>query len=69
MMLQKNGGLGANQVYGILRATAEDITKREVEIIPGPGNSVFSPLPVGYDFDSGEGFVDASAAVGATPSP
>jgi hypothetical protein len=69
LMLQKNGGLGANQVYGILRATAEDITKREVEIIPGPGNSVFSPLPVGYDFDSGEGFVDAAAAVAATPSP
>ena len=69
LMLQKNGGLGANQIYGILRATAEDITKREVEVIPGPGNSVFSPLPVGYDFDSGEGFVDAVAAVTATPSP
>lgn len=69
LMLQKNGGLGANQIYGILRATAEDITKREVEVIPGPGNSVFSPLPVGYDFDSGEGFVDAAAAVAATPSP
>jgi hypothetical protein len=69
LMLQKNGGLDPNQIYGILRATAEDITKREVEVIPGPGNSVFSPLPAGFDFDSGEGFVDAVAAVGATPSP
>jgi hypothetical protein len=68
-MLQKNGGLDPDQIYGILRATAEDITKREVEVIPGPGNSVFSPLPAGFDFDSGQGFVDAVAAVGATPSP
>ena len=69
LMLQKNGGLGAAQIYGILRATAEDITKREVEVVPGPGNSVFSALPPGFDFDSGEGFVDAAAAVTATPSP
>jgi len=69
LMLQKNGGLDPNQIYGILRATAEDLTKREVEVIPGPGNSVFSPLPAGFDFDSGEGFVDAVAAVAATPSP
>ena len=69
LMLQKNSGLSANTIYSILRATAEDITKREVEVIPGPGNSVFSPLPSGFDFDSGEGFVDAAAAVTATPSP
>jgi hypothetical protein len=69
LMLQKNGALGADQLYGILRATAEDITKREVAVLPGPGNSVFSGLPAGFDFDSGEGFVDAAAAVGATPSP
>jgi hypothetical protein len=68
-MLQKNGGLDADEIYGILRDTAEDITKREVEVIPGPGNSVFSALPPGFDFDSGEGFVDAAAAVGATTSP
>ena len=65
---QKNGALAADAIYTILRNTAEDITKREVEVIPGPGNSVFSPLPVGYDFDSGQGFVDAVAAVAATPS-
>jgi hypothetical protein len=69
LMLQKNGGLAADDIYGILRDTAEDITKREVLVIPGPGNSVFSPLPPGFDFDSGEGFVDAAAAVGATSSP
>jgi hypothetical protein len=69
LMLQKNGGLSAATIYSILRATAEDITKREVEVVPGPGNSVFSPLPPGFDFDSGEGFVDAAAAVTATPSP
>jgi hypothetical protein len=69
LMLQKNGGLAANDIYTLLRNTAEDITKREVEIVPGPGNSVFSPLPAGFDFDSGQGFVDAAAAVGATPSP
>jgi subtilase family protein len=69
LMLQKNGGLSAGTIYSILRATAEDITKREVAVVPGPGNSVFSPLPPGFDFDSGEGFVDAVAAVGATPSP
>ena len=69
LMLQKNGGLGAQQIYTILRNTAEDITKREVLVVPGPGNSVFSPLPAGFDFDSGEGFVDAAAAVSATPTP
>ncbi|MFL6548435.1 MAG: hypothetical protein ACJ8OJ_07040, partial [Povalibacter sp.] len=69
LMLQKNGGLAPEQVYGILSNTAEDMTKREVLVVPGPGNSVFSPLPAGFDFDSGHGFVDAAAAVGATPAP
>jgi hypothetical protein len=34
-----------------------------------PGNSVISSLRAGCDFDSGHGFVDASAAVAATPAP
>jgi hypothetical protein len=38
-----------------------------VLVVPGPGNSVFSSLPAGFDFDSGHGFVDAAAAVAATP--
>ena len=52
-----------------LSDTAEDMTKREVAVVPGPGNSVFSVLPAGYDFDSGHGFVNAVAAVGVTPQP
>ena len=67
LMLQKNGGLAAQAIYDILRDTAEDMTRREVLVIPGPGNSLFSPLPAGYDFDSGHGFVDAVAALAATP--
>jgi hypothetical protein len=67
LMLQKNAGLSAATIYDILSDTAEDITKREVLVVPGPGNSEFSPLPGGYDFDSGHGFVDAVAALAATP--
>jgi subtilisin family serine protease len=67
LMLQKNAGLSAATIYDILSDTAEDITKREVNVVPGPGNSEFSPLPGGYDFDSGHGFVDAVAALAATP--
>jgi len=67
LMLQKNGGLSANTIYNTLRDTAHDIRKREVQVVPGPGNSVFSSLPAGFDFDSGHGFVDAAAAVAATP--
>jgi hypothetical protein len=46
------------------------MTKREVEVIPGPGNSIFSVVPQapGFDFDAGYGFVDAVAAVAATPA-
>jgi hypothetical protein len=69
LMLDKNAGLTAQQIYGILNDTAHDMTKREVQVIPGPGNSVFSPLPAGYDHDSGHGFVDAAAALAATPLP
>ena len=66
-MLQKNASLVPLQVYNILSATAKDMRKREVAVVPGPGNSVFSPLPAGFDFDSGHGFVDAAAALAATP--
>ena len=67
LMLQKNGGLSANDIYNTLRDTAQDMRKREVQVVPGPGNSVFSTLPIGFDFDSGHGFIDAAAAVTATP--
>ena len=69
LMLDKNFALGASQIYSILSDTAEDMTKREVLIVPGAGNSSFSSLPVGADFDSGYGFVDAAAAIAATPNP
>jgi len=69
LMLQKNPKLTAVQINGILSSTAHDMTKREVQIVPGPGDSIFSPLPAGFDFDSGHGFVDAVAAVAATPQP
>jgi subtilisin family serine protease len=69
LMLDKNSGLTAQQINTILSNTAHDMTKREVRVVPGPGNSVFSPLPAGYDFDSGHGFVDAADALAATPLP
>jgi hypothetical protein len=69
LMLQKNGGLTPAAIYNTLSTTAHDMTKREVEVIPGPGNSVFSPIGAGYDFDSGAGFVDAAAALAATTTP
>jgi hypothetical protein len=67
LMLQKNAGLSPASIYNILSNTAKDITRREVLVVPGPGDSKFSPLPAGYDFDSGFGFVDGAAAVAATP--
>lgn len=69
LMLDKNAGLTASQINTILSNTAHDMTKREVRVVPGPGNSIFSPLPPGKDFDSGFGFVDAAAALAATPLP
>jgi subtilisin family serine protease len=67
LMLQKNGSLAPQQVYSILVSTAKDITKREVSVVPGPGDSVFSPIAGGPDPDSGAGFVDAVAALAAVP--
>jgi len=69
LMLDKNSHLRPTQIYSILSDTAKDMRKREVEVVPGPGNSVFSSLPAGFDYDSGYGFVDAAAAVSATPAP
>jgi len=67
LMLQKNGGLSPQQVYSILMSTAKDMVKREVTVVPGPGDSVFSPIAGGFDSDSGAGFVDAVAALAAVP--
>jgi hypothetical protein len=67
LMLQKNSSLQPQTIYSILVSTAKDITKREVSVVPGPGNSVFSPIAAGPDSDSGAGFVDAAAALAAVP--
>jgi hypothetical protein len=63
LMLQKNHSLPPAQVYWILSSTAKDMTKREVQVVPGPGDSVFSQIAPGYDSDAGAGFVDAAAAL------
>jgi hypothetical protein len=75
LLLQKKSTLTAQDIYGVLSSTAHDMTKREVQVVPacnganasvcGPGDSIFSPLPPGKDFDSGFGFVDAAAALTA----
>ena len=41
-MPQKNGGLGADAIYDLLRYTALYITRRDMLVVPGPGDSVFS---------------------------
>jgi hypothetical protein len=68
LMLQKNSSLRPQQVYSILTSTAKDITRREVTVVPGPGDSLFSAIGEGYDFDAGAGFVDAVEAVAAVPA-
>jgi hypothetical protein len=67
LMLQKNGTLSPQQVYSILMSTAKDMVKREVVVVPGPGDSVFSAIAAGTDSDAGAGFVDAAAALAAVP--
>ena len=67
LMLQKNGGLSPQQVYSILMSTAKDMIRREVEVVPGLAESIFSPIGAGYDYDAGAGFVDAKAALAAVP--
>jgi hypothetical protein len=69
LMRQKNGGLSPSAIYTILAQTAQDMTKREVAVVPGPGDSQYSAIPGGPDFDSGAGFVNAAAALAATPVP
>jgi hypothetical protein len=67
LMLQKNGSLTPEQVYSYLTLSSKDMTKREVVVVPGPGESIFSAIASGYDFDAGAGFVDAVSALAAVP--
>lgn len=68
LMLQKNATLAPQQIYTILSNTAADMKKREVAVVPGPGDSEFSAIGAGFDSDSGAGFVNAQAAIAAVPS-
>lgn len=69
-MLEANSALTPDQVYQILATTSQDMTDRFS--IDGPPPLVeLDPIDngVGYDFDSGYGFVDAYQALGAVPTP
>jgi len=73
LMLEAVGGPGSlapNEIYAVLESTAIDITRRSLEVFP-PVDPGVNNLPVGFDFDSGYGLIQADAAVGRallTPS-
>jgi len=73
LMLQKNPGLTPDDVYNILKNTAEDMglrfTNRSTPT--GPVADVYpidDPDPAGFDYDTGWGFVNGEAAVNAVPA-
>ncbi|HZD53152.1 MAG TPA: S8 family serine peptidase [Woeseiaceae bacterium] len=72
LMLQINPGLTPDDIYGILKNTAEDMGLRATNRLTaaGPVADVI-PVddPVGFDFDTGWGFVDAEAALDSVPAP
>lgn len=74
LMLQKDPGLTPDDIYNILRDTAEDMSLRFTNGgVPGaPVTDVFTiedPDPLGFDFDTGWGFVDAETALDAVSAP
>jgi hypothetical protein len=74
LMLQKNPGLTADDVYNILRDTAEDMRLRFTNrsTPAGPVADVYpieDPDPAGFDYDTGWGFVNGEAALSAVPVP
>ena len=56
-----------SEIYGVMRATAQDMSERASLSIANPVTiQVFDEVgPDGFDFDSGFGFIDAFEAVGA----
>jgi len=73
LMLQKNPGLTPDDVYNILKNTAEDMkfrfTNRSTP--SGPVTDVYlieDPDPAGFDYDTGWGFVNGEAALNAVPA-
>jgi subtilisin family serine protease len=72
LMLQKNPALISSDVYDILKNTAEDMTLRFTNrsTATGPVTDVYpveDPQPIGFDDDTGWGFVNGDAAVVAVP--
>ena len=73
LMFQKNAGLTPTDVYNILRDTAEDMRLRFTNRSTpgGPVTDVYpieDPDPAGFDYDTGWGFVNGEAALGAVPA-
>jgi hypothetical protein len=73
LMLQKNPGLTPDDVYNILKNTAEDMkfrfTNRSTPT--GPVTDVYlieDPDPAGFDYDTGWGFVNGEDALNAVPA-
>ncbi|NWG92837.1 MAG: S8 family serine peptidase, partial [Parvularculaceae bacterium] len=57
------------EIYDIMRSTAQNMTDR-VSLSTGATIQTFTEVgPLGFDFDSGFGFVDAVPAVGAISPP
>jgi len=74
LMLQKNPGLTPQEIYDILASTAQDMSLRATNVATaeGPMTVVYpidDPDPVGFDYDTGYGYVDAEAALNAVPAP
>ena len=73
LMFQKSAGLTPTDIYNILRDTAEDMRLRFTNRSTpgGPVTDVYpieDPDPAGFDYDTGWGFVNGEAALGAVPA-
>jgi subtilisin family serine protease len=73
LMRQKNPGLTPDDIYNILRDTADDMSLRFTNrsTPTGPVADIFAiedPDPAGFDFDTGWGFVNGEAALNAVPA-
>lgn len=72
-MLSKNPGLTPDDIYGILKNTAIDMSKRFTNFVDANGDPAAHIFPVqnpsGFDYDTGWGFVDGDAAVSAAAPP
>jgi hypothetical protein len=73
LMLQKNPALTPDDVYNVLKNTAEDMRLRFTNrsTPSGPVADVFvieDPDPAGFDYDTGWGFVNGEAALNAVPA-